>query len=400
MSKLLERIIRDVLNEGQIRVSVETITAEDTQIIKDVQNRLKIDPTKRTFENFDGLRIVLQRIGGRVEDEAGNKTYGIDKLELQSQVLMKLNSLVGIYKPMTNPDYVWLITTDLRLNDKRDARKPKEERIFARYSVTAIYIQKSLISKEIKADAASGYLDTLRGGAMVFDLDTAVPKWIRRSTPEVNQTAELVNAPYGAVSFGAHDPLVKSLYLYFNLVGEFMYELTNDYNCELKGAVQQFQIENGLPATGNYDDATSKFARSLQSPTYVFKDKEAAKRLADSCKLEQTTAEVPKDITVPPGGFKYGEKQNAEFYKVQKLMLLYFENILANPTSAEKLKKLDIYKSYTDLKKALETTTNQGNYGVATSKVVTFLKNGWKLALNDGVVDNEFVDKLKTALNK
>jgi peptidoglycan hydrolase-like protein with peptidoglycan-binding domain len=401
MSKLLERIIRDVLNEGQIRVSVETITAEDTQIIKDVQNRLKIDPAKRTFENFDGLRIVLQRIGGRVEDEAGNKTYGIDKSELQSQVLLKLNSLVGIYKPMTNADYVWLITTDLRLNDKRDARKPKEERIFARYSVTAIYIQKSLISKEIKADAASGYLDTLRGGAMVFDLDTAVPKWIRRSTPEVSQTAELVNAPYGAVSFGAHDPLVKSLYLYFNLVGEFMYELTNDYNCELKGAVQQFQIENGLPATGNYDEATSKFARGLQSPTYVFKDKEAVKRLADSCKLEQTTTERPKDITVPPGGFKVGEKQNVEFYKVQKLMLLYFENILANPTYAEKLKKLDIYKSYTALKKALETTTNQGNWGQATSKVVTFLKNGFKPQMPDnGIVDNEFVDKLKTALNK
>lgn len=401
MSKLLEQIIRQVLAEGRIKISIETVKSEDLQIIKDVQTRLKIDPNKRKFETFDGLRVVLQRTGGRIENPDGSKTSPLDGKLIQTEVISKLNSLVGLYKPMVGSDYIWLITTDLRLNDKRDERRPKEERIFAKYSVTAIYVQKSLITKQIDS-TKTGYLDTLMDGALVFSLDKInASQWIRRGNDEVDiNNIELVNAPFGQVTFGKHDPLVKSLYTYFDLVNKFGYALTSDFNCELKGAIQQFQIENGLTATGDYDEATSTRARSLKLPMYVFKDIEAAKRLAATCKTEQSTVERPKDIIVPEGGFKQGEKQNLEFYKVQKLMLIYFENLLSDPVKAEKLKQLDVYKSYTALKTALETTTNQGNYGEATLKVVTFLKNGWKLSLNDGVVDNEFIDKLKNALVK
>jgi hypothetical protein len=403
MSKLLERIIREVLTEGSIKISVETITPEDTQIIKDVQNRLKINPNKRKFETFDGLRIVLQRIGGRVEDEKGNKTYGIDQSELQSQVLMKLNSLIGLYKPMTGPDYVWLITTDLRLNDKRDERKPKEERIFARYSVTAIYIQKSLIGKQIKDDQSAGYLDTLSKGAMVFDLDKAVPKWISRSAVDVNQNVNQVNAPYGTVSFGDNDPLVKELYVYFNLVDEFGYKLTNDFNCELRGAVQQFQIENISEATGNYDKKTSNKARAIQSPIYVFKDKEAVKRLADSCKLEQTKSTDINNIVVPQGGFKYsgpnadptmGTANDLEFEKVQILM-----------------EKALISAGYVSHKKHKKDATswiagykiNPGDYGDRTAvhvgKLMEYMINALGIDLDNrdrNIVDQQFVNILKT----
>jgi hypothetical protein len=401
MSKLLEQIIRQVLNEGQIKISIETVKPEDEQIIKDVQNRLKIDSTKRKFETLDGLRVVLQRIGGRAEQPSGEKTFAIDPTELQSQVLMKLNSLTGLYKPMTGPDYIWLITTDLRLNDKRDERKPKEERIFARYSVTAIYIQKSLIAKQVTS-SITGYLDTLRNGAMVFAYDKFnAAQWTNRGNDASKQaTSDLVNAPFGTVSFGDNDPLVKSLNVYFNLAKEFGFNLTNDFNCDLKGAIQQFQIENKLEATGNYDAKTSNKARSLQNPIYVFKDKEAVKRLAMQCSVEQTSGTVVGDIKIPEGGFKYsgpmadptkGTAKDPEFYKVQQLMA---SALVTLGFTTNKKHKQEAQSFIDGIK------NNQGDYADRTRLHVGKLKNvmikqniDLKNTSNE-VVDQQFVEIL------
>ena len=405
MSKLLERIIREVLNEGTITISIETVKPEDTQIIKDIQNRLKINPSKRSFETFDGLRVVLQRVGGRFEDPAGNKTYDITPEELQSQVLMKLNSLVGLYKPMKGPDYVWLITTDLRLNDKRDARKPKEERIFAKYSITAIYIKKSLVAKQIQPSKTTGYLDTLRDGALVFAYDKFnASQWTNRGNDDAEQaTSELVNAPFGTVSFGDNDPLVKALYVYFNLVDEFSYDLTNDFNCELKGAIQQFQIENQLESTGNYDIKTSNRARSLQSSTYVFKDKEAVKRFVSACAVDQSKSTDINNIIVPKGGFKYsgpnadptkGTANDDEFFKVQKLM----EKALITAGYASHQKHKDEATSWISGYKI-----NPGDYGDRTAvhvgKLMEYMINALGIDLDNrdrNIVDQQFVNILKT----
>lgn len=404
MSKLLEQIIRQVLAEGRIKISIETVKSEDLQIIKDVQTRLKIDPNKRKFETFDGLRVVLQRTGGRIENPDGSKTSPLDGKLIQTEVISKLNSLVGLYKPMVGSDYIWLITTDLRLNDKRDERRPKEERIFAKYSVTAIYIQKSLITKQIDATKTTGYLDTLMDGALVFSLDKInASQWIRRGNDKVDiNNIELVNAPFGQVTFGKYDPLVKSLYTYFDLVNKFGYALTSDFNCELKGAVQQFQIENGLEATGDYDEATSTRARSLKLPMYVFKDIEAVKRLAAQCVTDQTktkqddTTGEPAvvDIKIPPGGFKRGIKNDTEFFKVQKLM----ENalIFLKFTTNEK-HKTDSLDFINGIKKS------PGTYGDKTKKVVFKLK--WVMVnkagnnltnTSDELVDQQFIEILKT----
>jgi len=403
MSKLLERIIRDVLKEGRINISIETVKPEDLQIIKDVQNRLKIDSTKRKFETLDGLRVVLQRIGGRVEQPYGDKTYAIDPLELQSQVLMKLNSLTGMYKPMTGADYVWLITTDLRLNDKRDERKPKEERVFAKYSVTAIYIQKSLIAKQVGPGKTNGYIDTLRNGAHVFSLDAlTASQWINRGNDDIKKgEAELVNAPFGTVSFGDHDPLVKSLNVYFNLVSEFDFELTNDYNCEIKAAVEQFQLENRLESTGNYDAKTSTRARALQSPTYVFKDKEAVKRLAAQCVADQSktkqadvSVNTVTDIKVPTTGFAYGIKKDPEFYKVQQSMENALKVLKFNTDPKHKAASIDFIEG---IKKS------PGTYGDRTKKIVSLLKyvmvEKAKISLtniSDKLVDQQFIEVLTT----
>jgi hypothetical protein len=402
MSKLLERIIRNVLTEGSIKISVETITPEDNQIITSVQNRLKINPNKRKFETFDGLRIVLQRVGGRIEDKDGNKTYGIDQSELQSQVLMKLNSLIGLYKPMKGSDYVWLITTDLRLNDKRDERKPKEERIFARYSVTAIYIQKSLIVKQIKADQSAGYLDTLQGGAMVFDLDKAVPKWTSRSTVDVNQNVNQVNAPYGTVSFGEYDPIVRSLYVYFNL-DKLGYQITDTYNCELRGAVQQFQVENSLDSTGNYDKKTSDRARSLKRPSYEFEDIAAVKRFVAACEVDQSKSTDINNIVVPQGGFKYsgpyadpsmGTANDTEFEKVQILME---KALISSGIASHQKHKTEATSWITGYK------LNPGDYGDRTAvhvgKLMSYMINALGINLdniNNKIVDQQFVNVLKT----
>jgi polyhydroxyalkanoate synthesis regulator phasin len=284
-----------------------------------------------------------------------------------------------------------------------DAQQTAEAEATALKAKVNTAVDAAVQAGKIKADQSAGYLDTLSKGAMVFDLDKAVPKWISRSAVDVNQNVNQVNAPYGTVSFGDNDPLVKELYVYFNLVDEFGYKLTNDFNCELKGAIQQFQIENILEATGNYDKKTSNKARAIQSPIYVFKDKEAVKRLADSCKLEQTKSTDINNIVVPQGGFKYsgqsadpsiGTANDLEFEKVQILME---KALISSGIASHQKHKKDATNWITGYK------LNPGDYGDRTAvhvgKLMSYMINALGIDLDNrdrNIVDQQFVNILKT----
>lgn len=397
MSKLLERIIRNILAEGNITLAQETLQPEDfTFINSNIRTPLGISSKDMNFNTLGGLRVTLQRVGHRdTNDETGERSREITPIEFQSNVVLKLNGLRGLYKPMTGPDYVWLITSDLKTDAKRDAHKPKSERLFAKYYSIATYIKTSLIPKTL-TESMAGCIDTLSGGALVFNLEQV--KGFTEWTRGVNIASEvLVNAPYSTAAFGDVSRVVRDLYAYFNLeLSPFNYTVQNKFGCELKGAIQQFQTENGLPVTGDYDDATMKFAFSLKKKEYIFKEQFGVKQFVGQCQIaNRQVIDVVNNIVVPEGGFIYGIKGNVEFYRVQQLMLEYFENLLKIPKAEKALKSSPHYKTYTTLKKALATQAYRGDYGDGTQKMVKFLKDGFKMTTSDKVVESEFVNKLK-----
>ena len=396
MSKLLEQIIRNILTEDSMVLGIEPLQAEDLIFINSqIRTPLGIASKDMNFYNLGGTRITLKRVGLRDKDDVtGKRSREITPIEFQTNVVLKLNGLRGGYLPMTGPDYVWIITGDLKTDAKRDARNPKSDRIIAKYYSVATYVKTSLIPKTL-TNTMEGYINKLSGGALVFNLeDVNFNEWTR----EINiEPVTLANAPYVTVSYGDESRVVRELYAYFNLESSlFNYTVQNNFGCELKGAIQQFQTENGLPVTGDYDTATMKFATSLKKNIYVFKDQFGVKQFVGQCQIaNRQVIDVVTNIKVPEGGFTYGIKGDVEFYRVQQLMIEYFENLLKNPKFEKALKASPHYKTYTTLKKALATQANHGNYGDGTQKMVKFLKDGFKMTTSDKVVDAEFVNKLK-----
>lgn len=396
MSKLLEQIIRNILTEDSMVLGIEPLQAEDlTFINSQIRTPLGIASTDMNFYNLGGTRITLKRVGLRDKDDVtGKRSREITPIEFQTNVVLKLNGLRGGYLPMTGPDYVWIITGDLKTDAKRDARNPKSDRIIANYYSVATYVKTSLIPKTL-TNTMEGYINKLSGGALVFNLeDVNFNEWTR----EINiEPVTLANAPYVTVSYGDESRVVQELYAYFNLESSlFNYTVQNKFGCELKGAIQQFQTENGLTVTGDYDNATMKFATSLKKNIYVFKDQFGVKQFVGQCQIaNRQVIDVVTNIKVPEGGFTYGIKGDVEFYRVQQLMIEYFENLLKIPKAEKALKASLHYKTYTTLKTALATQANHGNYGDGTQKMVKFLKDGFKMTTSDKVVDAEFVNKLK-----
>ena len=396
MSKLLEQIIRNILTEDSMVLGIEPLQAEDlTFIDSQIRTPLGIASKDMNFYNLGGTRITLKRVGLRDKDDVtGKRSREITPIEFQTNVVLKLNGLRGGYLPMTGPDYVWIITGDLKTDAKRDARNPKSDRIIANYYSVATYVKTSLIPKTL-INTMEGYINKLSGGALVFNLeDVNFNEWTR----EINiEPVTLANAPYVTVSYGDESRVVRELYAYFNLESSlFNYTVQNKFGCELKGAIQQFQTENGLTVTGDYDNATMKFATSLKKNIYVFKDQFGVKQFVGQCQIaNRQVIDVVTNIKVPEGGFTYGIKGDVEFYRVQQLMIEYFENLLKIPKAEKAIKASSHYKTYTTLKKALATQANHGNYGDGTQKMVKFLKDGFKMTTSDKVVDAEFVNKLK-----
>ena len=396
MSKLLEQIIRNILTEDSIVLGLETLQAEDVAFINSqIRTPLGIAKTDMNFYNLDGLRVTLKRVGLRDRDDVtGKRSREITPNEFQTNIVLKLNALRGGYLPMKGPDYVWIITGDLNTDKKRDARNPKSDRIIAKYYSVATYVKTSLIPNTL-TNTMKGYIFKLNAGALVFNLaDVNFNEWTRGINIE---PVTLANAPYVTVSYGDESRVVRELYAYFNLESSlFNYTVQNNFGCELKGAIQQFQTENGLTVTGDYDTVTMKFATSLKKREYVFRDQFGVKQFVGQCQIaNRQVIDVVTNIKVPEGGFTYGIKGDVEFYLVQQLMLEYYENLLKNPKFEKALKENDSYKNYTSLKKALATQANHGNYGSITQKMVKFLKDGFKMTTSDKVVETEFVNKLK-----
>ena len=408
MSKLLEQIIRNILTEDSMVLGIEPLQAEDlTFINSQIRTPLGIASKDMNFYNLGGTRITLKRVGLRDRDDVtGKRSREITPIEFQTDVVLKLNGLRGAYLPMTRPDYVWIITGDLKTDAKRDARNPKSDRIIAKYYSVATYVKTSLIPKTL-TNTMKGYINKLSGGALVFNLeDVNFNEWTR----EINiEPVTLANAPYVTVSYGDESRVVRELYAYFNLESSlFNYTVQNKFGCELKGAIQQFQTENGLTVTGDYDTATMKFATSLKKKEYTFKYPAEVKQFANICQREnRSVVDYISDIVVPKDGFKFKETaNNNEFYKVQTAMIKFLNDAYATLPAITNNKKIKLQKkkmkdALSLLETALTKQDNRGDYGEATQIVVGICKNilitGLKISLTNTTnkfVDQQFVDEL------
>ena len=408
MSKLLEQIIRNILTEDSMVLGIEPLQAEDLIFINSqIRTPLGIASKDMNFYNLGGTRITLKRVGLRDRDDVtGKRSREITPIEFQTNVVLKLNGLRGGYLPMTGPDYVWIITGDLKTDAKRDARNPKSDRIIAKYYSVATYVKTSLIPKTL-TNTMKGYINKLSGGALVFNLeDVNFNEWTR----EINiEPVTLANAPYVTVSYGDESRVVRELYAYFNLESSlFNYTVQNNFGCELKGAIQQFQTENGLTVTGDYDTATMKFATSLKKNKYVFKYPAEVKQFANICQREnRSVVDYISDIVVPKDGFKFKETaNNNEFYKVQAAMIKFLNDAYAALPAIINDKKIKLQKkkmkdALSLLETALTKQDNRGDYGEATQTVVGICKNiliiGLKISLTNTTnkfVDQQFVDEL------
>ena len=408
MSKLLEQIIRNILTEDSMVLGLETLQAEDVAFINSqIRTPLGIASKDMNFYNLDGLRVTLKRVGLRDRDDVtGKRSREITPIEFQTNVVLELNGLRGGYLPMTGPDYVWIITGDLKTDAKRDARNPKSDRIIAKYYSVATYVKTSLIPKTL-TNTMKGYINKLTGGALVFNLENVnFNEWTRGINIE---PVTLANAPYVTVSYGDESRVVRELYAYFNLESSlFNYTVQNNFGCELKGAIQQFQTENGLTVTGDYDTATMKFATSLKKKEYTFKYPAEVKQFANICQREnRSVVDYISDIVVPKDGFKFKETaNNNEFYKVQAAMIKFLNDAYAALPAIINDKKIKLQKkkmkdALSLLETALTKQDNRGDYGEATQTVVGICKNilitGLKISLTNTTnkfVDQQFVDEL------
>ena len=408
MSKLLEQIIRNILTEDSMVLGIEPLQAEDLIFINSqIRTPLGIASKDMNFYNLGGTRITLKRVGLRDRDDVtGKRSREITPIEFQTNVVLKLNGLRGGYLPMTGPDYVWIITGDLKTDAKRDARNPKSDRIIAKYYSVATYVKTSLIPKTL-TNTMKGYINKLTGGALVFNLENVnFNEWTRGINIE---PVTLANAPYVTVSYGDESRVVRELYAYFNLESSlFNYTVQNKFGCELKGAIQQFQTENGLTVTGDYDTATMKFATSLKKNKYVFKYPAEVKQFANICQREnRSVVDYISDIVVPKDGFKFKETaNNNEFYKVQAAMIKFLNDAYAALPAIINDKKIKLQKkkmkdALSLLETALTKQDNRGDYGEATQTVVGICKNiliiGLKISLTNTTnkfVDQQFVDEL------
>jgi peptidoglycan hydrolase-like protein with peptidoglycan-binding domain len=394
---LLEQIIRQVLNEGQIRVSLETLRPEDEARMKKVHDLIgissKLNKETDKFSTADGVIIKVQRIGGRLED---TKSFEITDKELMDHVMYKLNTLAGTYSKMNGPEYVWLVSRDVNLG-KRDLKKPKEKRVITSYMMNAFYVKRSLFNKTIST-STTGYFGTTSKGALVFDLqkinETQWKSTFKTGAGEVQQITDL-GYPVTELTYKSKSLQVPVL---FNYLAQNLYKvLTPDdadkitskykgdqtYGDYHKALVEAFQREQNLTVTGNWDEATLKRAQQLEETIYTFTDTTDLKTRIDAIFKEETKQEVQlANIIVPAAGFKYGETTgNAEFYKVQIAMIDFCKkmgvpswptDIKDNPSRNEN-NKLAI-KTLAELEKALQDTKQHGTYGNKTQAVVKTCK--------------------------
>ena len=401
---LLEQIIRQVLNEGKIRISIETLRTADETVMDSLHDDLgityKLSNEKNKFAAADGFLIKIKRVGGRSEDESGKKSYELDAIALRAKAIQQIDTLSGAYAPMKSSEYTWFISPNINENP-RDIKKSKDTRVIATYIIQAFYVKSSLLWKLVTPQdhPSGGYITTTASNGLIYDKSKIVrSQWRRevKSGADVPMTLPFdLGVPQKEMKFGQKEVIsVKLLFLYFSenltsilpasdaakLQEELEQESTfGDFH---KAFVEAFQKEQNLPITGDYDTATLQRALQLNKESYTFANTDDLKtRLMLIINTKKEQEQQISSIQVPAEGFKFNvTTKNAEFYKVQLAMIKFCKDIgvpswpinSGNAVQDDNSKKAILAVS--DFETALQNTVQQGTYGKKTQAVVKLCK--------------------------
>ena len=311
---LLEQLIRKALHEQGATIVVETavLNTEEDKLMKDLHKEIlgSTQLSKVTYSTADGTSILISRRGGRGDD----KKFEMSPEDLKKQAIFKLNTLQAGLLAKTSSDYVWIL--DMQDTKLGKRKKPKEERLFATYRFCAFYISRSLLTKSITA-SATGYIQSIGKGALLFDrakIKTSEWKFTKGtvSIDEPDKIGSVLTVPRSELKFGDLEASVLSLFRYFYSDTTASSQLTNlasvknsrKFGCELRAACEQFQKEQGLAVTGEWDSASIEKAEQLyqakinkldpsKTPgaSYVFVTPADLKTRIATCELETK----PKD---------------------------------------------------------------------------------------------------------
>lgn len=337
--QLLENIIRKFLfeNDGRLSIDLGKVTTRDRQLFEK-----QITPILKTNAVYDAtdaglVRIDIIRIGGRTK-VGDNKISSYDEKLVTDDALNYLNRFQsGLVSNRTTSDFVWFLIVDPYSKSSN-----KQEKIRAKYSVLAIYVRTSLLYKTPPSVTGTGWLETLNRGANVYDFNRIkMSEWkavFKSGADEPIQGGDmletpddlpLINLKYGD-KFTSNAKAMNMLYAYFEsnfATLEFLNirELKTKlgFGCELKSIIEQFQEEQNIPVTGDWDTKTRQAAVSLGKIEYSITNKDALKSKYEKCTLENLDLQ---NIKYPAGGAFTPDNtkvRNIEFVKVQILMLNY-----------------------------------------------------------------------------
>jgi hypothetical protein len=338
------------------------------------------------------------RIGGREETSDDQKISSYNESSLQTDILFALNRLTGTYGQKTNADYVWVIAFD-----PYNTEQNKQSKIRAKYVILASYINKTLLPAVKLNNATSGFLGKTSNGAYVFNLEKInETEWKSKSKVIPGEPIQggdaiesLTDLPTMDLKFGNKNSNVNKLYSYFDTnfpnigidnVREF--KRTAGFGCELKSMIEQFQTEQAIPVTGNWDKTTRMKVLDLKKLQYEIQDINSLKQRISTCKIENLDL---NNIVYPDSGVFTPEntkQYNIEFVKVQTLM----NNYLINKSSSVP-GLTTTFKPYIDFKNDFEK--NPGIYTDAVKGIVGVIR---KIQLGDTRninIDSTFVESLK-----
>ena len=411
---LLEQLIRKALHEQGATIVVETavLNTEEDKLMKDLHKEIlgSTQLSKVTYSTADGTAILISRRGGRGDD----KKFEMNDAELKKQAIFKLNTLQAGLLAKTSSDYVWIL--DMQDTKLGKRKKPKEERLFATYRFCAFYISRSLLTKSITASAA-GYIESIGKGALLFDrakIKTSEWKSTKGtvSIDEPDKIGGVLTVPRSELKFGDSESSVLSLFRYFYSDTTASSQLTNlvsvknsrKFGCELRAACEQFQKEQGLTITGEWDsDSISKAEALYQAKinkldpsktpgaSYVFQTPTDLKTRIATCELENTV------ITPAGTDLQYTNDEiikatsTSTYSDVTKYFQNYLVNVIKNKTTSPIQTALNGNGQYfTKVANDID-----GYWGKNSKGLTTNYKKLTKLSPANGTVTSEFIKSLK-----
>jgi hypothetical protein len=396
---LLENVIRKFLFEkSEVKLRIEVPTSQDVQFFEKQIKKLIAKKNEITVQTADVIRYEVIRIGGREETSDDQKISSYNESSLQTDILFALNRLTGTYGQKTNADYVWVITFD-----PYNTEQNKQSKRRAKYVILASYISKSLLPAIKLDNTTGGFFGKTSKGAYVFNLEKInETEWKSKSKVIAGEPIQggdaiesLSDLPATDLKFGNKNSNVNKLYSYFDInfpqigidnVREF--KRSAGFGCELKSMIEQFQIEQNIPVTGDWDKTTRMKVLDLKKVEYEIQDINSLKQRISTCKIENLDL---NNIVYPASGVFTPEntkQYNIEFVKVQTLM----NNYLINKSSS--IPGLSTtFQPYIDFKNDFEK--NPGIYTEAVKGIVGVIRKIQRGDIKNINIDSTFVESLK-----